>query len=201
MLMSLDIKRAHIPHGTRIFHTSLDTDYYHVHRASPSWPRVPESCHFLISLPVSPSLRIPRSPSLHIITGRVGREMEPETGAAAYHRKTHVRFLQSRPVVGAITCDRHHLSLLPNRAVNDAWEQQTPSVSPPVPSQVIWQALSPHKVFFPDPAITSLPAASPLPSAGRARPSPKGSGLSKKVGLPHTAWGPKTAVTWHKTSM
>lgn len=122
---------------------------------------------------------------------RVGREMESETGAAAYHRKTHVCFLQSRPVVGAITCDRHHLSLFPNRAVNDAWERQTPSVSPPVACAVAGHlaSLVPTQVFFPDPAITSLPADSPLPSAGRARPSPKGSALSKKVDFPHTAPG------------
>ena len=44
---------------------------------------------------------------------------------AAYHGKTNICFLQSRPVICAIPSDSHHLPLLPNSAVDDAWERQT----------------------------------------------------------------------------
>lgn len=44
----------------------------------------------------------------------------------AYHGKTNIRFLQGRPIICAITSDSHHLALLPNSAINDAWDRDTP---------------------------------------------------------------------------
>ena len=78
---------------------------------------------------------------------------------AAYHGKTDVCFLQSRPVIGAVTGDSHHLSLVPDSAVDDAWGDRRATVRAGPPSHKrccsglpLWSLSLPpflHSVLFP----------------------------------------------------